>query len=794
VNRSTPSPELLAPAGGFDAACAAFQYGADAVYAGLPRFSARAEADNLTPETLKRLAAYARSFSPAKRIYITLNTLLRDDELADTLEGLDAIAALGLDGVIIQDLGLARLIARHFPSIPRHASTQLAVHNIAGARALAELGFTRVVTARELTLDEAAEISRASGLEVEIFVHGALCYSYSGLCLYSALTAERSGNRGRCAYGCREPFTDETGVAGYPFSMRDLALAEHIRAVTDRSIASLKIEGRMKSPLYVACVTRYYRCLLDNTLTPETARQMKQDLQTIFSRPWTPLYALDADADETSIIDPVSIGHRGAPIGRIDTVSRDRDGARWLRFTADRPLERFDGLQIDLPDGGRPFGFSAADLRHAGSHHSVFTLPAGTPAEVRLPDESLPQLPPGAQLYCSSSQAVKRAYAFETPREALCLFTRPADVTVTLAPDGLHARAIDPATGDEAEASLAATLTPARQPEQTREAVCKAFARAGDGGWRADQPVIIDPDHLYAPPSRLNELRRTVFDALETFRAARQTTTCTAVRDSLKPSADDAPSPPAPPCLSLKIRLADALSQSFAAVRGICDEAVLLLPHEVTREDIHQLTSWVGDTSRAAIRLALPQLARAADEDRLRQSIARLADTGWPAWECADLAGALLLRETGKTLDLTGDWSCYALNRQAALAWREQGIRAVVVSPEFMVRPPNPVHPTDEAAQPIALLFQHAPLFISQTRPCMPGTANTDERHLTDRRGRALIVHPVNGCWITVAEKPWQSPFTRRELLAAGCPRARIDLSLTPPSLLPRALQSQFTD
>ena len=217
------APELLAPAGSFEAACAALQYGADAVYLGLPRHSARAEAVNLDAGALQRIVHHAHGLSPRRAVHLTLNTLIRDDELASVLDSLETAAAAEVDALIIQDLAVYRLAKRYAPHLPLHASTQMAVHDADGARALAELGFARVVLARELSLDEIAAIARQAPIAVEVFVHGALCYAFSGLCLFSALQAGRSGNRGQCAFCCRERFTAPDGTAAFPFSMRDLA-------------------------------------------------------------------------------------------------------------------------------------------------------------------------------------------------------------------------------------------------------------------------------------------------------------------------------------------------------------------------------------------------------------------------------------------------------------------------------------------------------------------------------------------------------------------------------------------
>ena len=198
--------ELLAPAGESRAAYAAFAFDADAVYTGLPQFSARAEAVNISAEELEHITVYAHSLPKPRRVYVTLNTLIRQNEIRDLLRTLALCSDCGVDAVIVQDAGVARLARQHFPNLRLHASTQLAIHNLEGVRAAIDLGFKRITLARELTLDEIRSIARHTDAEIEVFLHGALCYSYSGLCLYSALLRGRSGNRGACAYPCRDIF------------------------------------------------------------------------------------------------------------------------------------------------------------------------------------------------------------------------------------------------------------------------------------------------------------------------------------------------------------------------------------------------------------------------------------------------------------------------------------------------------------------------------------------------------------------------------------------------------------
>src|SRR5262249_17412254 len=221
--------------------------------------SARAEAENFTPAELSEITAYAHSLSPRRRVFVTINTLIRQDELPELLDTLGELTAAGVDAVIVQDLGVLHAIRRWFPKLELHASTQMAVHNQAGVVALKGLGFSRVVLARELTAEEVAAITgESSGVETEGFVHGALCYAYSGRCVLSAQTLGRSGNRGKCSYSCRDSF-EVTGAPmtlrdgspvrrdpreGFPFSMKDLALPDHLPSLRSAGVACFKIEGR----------------------------------------------------------------------------------------------------------------------------------------------------------------------------------------------------------------------------------------------------------------------------------------------------------------------------------------------------------------------------------------------------------------------------------------------------------------------------------------------------------------------------------------------------------------------
>jgi len=267
--------ELLAPAGSPEALTAAVQNGADAVYLGVGDFNARRGARNFTVDDLADTAAYCHRFGV--KLYLTLNTLVGDREL----EALAAVArrasAAGVDAILVQDWGVLDVLRRVVPDVPLHASTQMTVHTLSGARESARLGVARVVLARELTRDEIREICAQSPVETEVFVHGALCMCYSGQCAMSAVIGRRSGNRGLCAQPCRLPYN-----GGHPLSLRDNCLADYVPELTDMGVSCLKLEGRMKRPEYVAAVTGIYARLLREHRRPTD--EEKRRLALAFSR------------------------------------------------------------------------------------------------------------------------------------------------------------------------------------------------------------------------------------------------------------------------------------------------------------------------------------------------------------------------------------------------------------------------------------------------------------------------------------------------------------------------------
>ena len=271
--------ELLAPAGSMEALYAAVQNGANAVYLGCGTFNARQSAKNFTPQSLAEAIKYCHIRGVA--VHLTLNTLVSDREIDECAELIRHAAASGVDAFIVQDLGVVHMCRRIAPNVPIHGSTQMTIHSLSGVLLCAAMGLRRVVLSRELTREEIRTICRNSPIEIEVFAHGALCMSYSGQCYLSSAIGGRSGNRGRCAQPCRQCYGYSRRENRYPLSLKDNCLVSYLQELDQMGVASIKLEGRMKRPEYVAAVTDVYRKALD---TGNVSKPMMDALLTAFNR------------------------------------------------------------------------------------------------------------------------------------------------------------------------------------------------------------------------------------------------------------------------------------------------------------------------------------------------------------------------------------------------------------------------------------------------------------------------------------------------------------------------------
>lgn len=333
--------ELLAPAGEPDALYGAFAAGADAVYLGAARFSARAYAKNFSTQELTAALDHAHIFG--KKIYLACNTLMRSSEFDELFELMDPLYEHALDGAIVQDIGLLSLLKKRYPLLPLHGSTQMSVNSVSGALWLKEQGVCRLVPGRELSLSEIKEIKQA-GIELECFVHGAMCYSYSGKCLLSSMAGGRSGNRGRCAGPCRQPYYYNKKDKAYYLSMKDMMALNSLPELIEAGVDSFKIEGRMKAPEYAAGVSAVYRKYIDLYLSGKPYKVDKKDLKMLEE-----LY-MRSERQEGYLHK-----HNGADMISLDNpayskVSEERKAAIRAAYI-DKPLKKPVSAQISIKAG-----------------------------------------------------------------------------------------------------------------------------------------------------------------------------------------------------------------------------------------------------------------------------------------------------------------------------------------------------------------------------------------------------------------------------------------------------------
>lgn len=703
--------ELLAPAGDIEAAYSAFYFGADAVYLGLRRFSARADAANFSPEELDEITAYAHSVG--KKVYVAVNTVAQESELPDVLETLSVCEACGVDAVIVQDWGIARLVRTTFPHLTLHGSTQMAVHNLAGALALKKMGFKRVVLARELSLSEIQKIQRVSGLEVEVFIHGALCYSYSGLCLFSSLTTGRSANRGKCVYSCRDTF-NVNGRQYHPFSMKDLALEKEVLKLSG---LSLKIEGRKKTALYVGAVTDYYRRILD---TGRIDAGLTDNLKQIFARPWTKLHFNGKNKD---VIEPDFVGHRGLPVGTVESVVRHR-----VTFRTNRPIARYDGIQIDVPGMEKPFGFSAEMMTVGGK--KVFEVAAGQSVTLELPPHH-PFIQRGCAVYLASSTRVKGAYPYEKPRPGAFKNRRQIDVDVFLAADKITACA------GEVIAEITGVFGAAQNPTKTEEALRRAFDKTGDTPFQLGALHIHNPDGLFVPASAANNLRRDLYARIPV--------------DKRRPVLPETPLLKRNATTPQRVVKTDDAALAKALPADLYDELIYVMTPGTTVAD---LTGLPVDK----IRLALPTIMR--PEEPYARTVQALWNAGFKRWEAGNPAGLSLIP---RGADITLDAQVPMLNTQAVQQALEAGCSRITFSVEDTED--NIRALAEKTTQTCLVLYQDAPLFLSanciRENACQDCPRGRLEIPLTNGKGSYTAVS--ENCLTTVlSNRPFCLPSRAR--------------------------------
>lgn len=652
--------ELLAPAGDIEAGYAALHYGADAVYLGLQKFSARATATNFDEDNLNQFTAYAHHLG--RKVYAAINTIVQESELDDLLKTLDICSKCKIDAVILQDLGVARIIKKTYPELELHASTQMAVHNKEGAIFLKSLGFSRVVVARELTLSEIKEIASIEGLETEAFIHGALCYSYSGLCQFSALEMARSANRGKCLYPCRACF-ERNGQNKHFFSMKDMALCEDVLKMP---VTSLKIEGRKKNALYVAAVTDYYRHILDGK-----GRDYKKEehIKQIFSRPWCKFHFNGKSKD---IIDRDFVGHRGLLIGKINRVSKFG-----IELKLNHTIGRFDGLQIDVKGNEKPFGFSVQVIKLNGKN--VFEGNVGDVVQIELP-KKYPNLEKGMNVYLASSTEVKGSYPYKKPKPQEFLNTQDVNVVVEVGASKVLAEC------DNYISTVDGVFEEAQNVSKVEEAFKQAFEKTGGTSFNLKSIKVNNPQNLFVPVSKINELRRLLYTKIEPVYK-----TGTLPEIKIKDNND----------FQGWIIKVDNLAYLQELDLSEFKEIVYLLNPKTKVSELKNLP-------KNKVRIALPEVCR--NPRVFEPVINSLIQSGYKKWEVGNYWGFATLPIDKVDISLSS--SVYMLNSQAILHAQEFGVNRVCFAIEDTLDNIK-VLSKKAAVNSCFIVYQDAPLFIS---------------------------------------------------------------------------------
>lgn len=627
--------ENLAPAGNWDALRSAVAAGADAVYLGYAAYSARAGAGNFDEQQLRDAVRFAHLHHV--RVHVTVNTLIKDGEMAGVVDVLRLLSEIRVDAVLVQDLGVLRMARRCFPDLPIHASTQMAIHNATGVRFCRNQGMTRAVLARECS---AAEIALAAkeGIEIEVFGHGAQCVAVSGECLFSSVVGGRSGNRGRCAQPCRLLYTYRGKTAAW-LSPRDVCMRDDLPELNKAGVASIKLEGRLKRPEYVATIANSYRNAIDamdNGHFRKADEAEMTGLRQIFSRGgFMRGYAMGAE--DAGVIDPARVSHGGVKIGRVEFAA-----GNMARVRLERSLDDGDGLQIRTAQGD-------AELIYAG-HDTE----AGQIAVVRLRPDIRTKA--GDEVYrLTSEKQLQWARSLAIP-------AIPADMALIAYPGKLLALTMT--DGESSVTVTGDTVAPAQSRAMSEEDARRSLGKLSDTPFSL-WALTVQTAGAFVPVSALNQLRREACQQLAEARIAAFTR-----KAGREEPADDLIYPDTPDAPSMAIV---RTREQADAMQGAAD--LLVWYPEDFRADA--LESGLRDMPDG-VWLQLPTVCEEKTLDLLCDFVQRNA---------GKLGGIVLgsVGQLGRTwnVPMGAGSGIPVMNRRAAQFLLEQGCRFVTASSEL---------------------------------------------------------------------------------------------------------------
>lgn len=762
IRLQTAAPEVLAPCGSLEAFFAAMESGADAVYAGLREFSARARAKNFTLGQLAKMLAYAHQ--RGRKIYITLNTLVKEQELPQLVETLAELARLRVDGVIVQDMAVARLVHNFFPSIPLHASTQMTIHNLPGAKLLEEYGFERVVLARELQLADIASIASQTSAELEIFVHGALCFCVSGQCHFSSLLGGHSGNRGRCAQPCRRLYSHR-GKEGYFFSPNDLSALELIPELAAAGVTSLKIEGRMKSADYVAKVVKAYRLMVDGDAATrkETLKAAKELLKDSFGR--TPTKGFLASSNPVDIANPWLRGGTGRFSGE---VKQARQGQ--ISFETRDGLQVGDRLRLQPKSDQAGQAWTLRELYV--NRKKVHECKAGTLVEVACPFEARPGdalfKVGAADAFGMSDEAANRKLQAAGPDrvavrlELACRQEEAGWILVVAARIGAAAFSYEFPLGSP---------EPARNSDMTGVLQAR-FSETGETPFRLESLQAPDFPAFFIPPARLKEIRRELYQRLEQEGSAEERKRIAAAKtaalleigsrtkgDTARAQGEE---------LILQV-------DSPSEVRWALSQGARQVVVPLHRAAIHELPRYLSRLKGDADQLVwqLPFMLVDQDLSLMVEALDALYQAGFRCFEVTN-PGQLKLLQRYAGLQLSSGYRLFTLNSQALEFWQEQGVQRATL---YIEDDRENLADLLQLSQPLTVLV-YSPVEVMATRVRIKEISSGAP--LTSDRGEGYRIRGRDGFTHISATTPFSLLGRLAELRRMGCRSFMLDLSETP--------------
>ncbi|MHC4269206.1 MAG: peptidase U32 family protein [Planctomycetota bacterium] len=761
---------------------AAVENGADAVYFGLEDFSARASAQNFSLDEASKAIAYAHK--KAIKVYIALNTLLKTFELEKVVDILMALEEMRPDSIILQDLGLLYLIQSKFPGFNLHASTQMSIHNLAGVKQLERFGIKRVVLARELSITEIKHISSNISIEIEVFIHGALCYSYSGLCFFSSMIGGRSGNRGRCAQPCRMYYHFQPDGGGYLFSMKDLLTLSEISDLVAAGVSSLKIEGRMKSPEYVAVVTNTYRKAIDGELFDQ--EEAVNRIKTVFSRETTSAYLMEknnmktgksydiSSAKSAGIVNPLYPANMGLYAG---VVIESEDDHIVLRAAAGIGVR--DLLQV-FEDGS-----VQKSLLHVKNikvnDKRVFSVAAGDVASISA-ERKIKQ---GAKVYVVSSQMTKETFARRVPKK-LMPAKIPVDLNVRIKSGYFAVRGV--VMGFTFDKVYRLNFEKGIKRIINKGDVKVSFSRLGETPFELATINTDISDGLFVPLGVLNNLRRAYFKDLSTAWRRERVLRGDNIKKWLKvrsvlnrEKSTHNSTTEEKTRLSLKIDRLDYLDNILT--EKIYKLYIVLSGKIITylqkNEDI--LDKLLKEKDKVV--LSLPFIMRDIGNgieryDYLRNMVHSLIARGFRQFQISNLWAMALF--DGEDVQLYADFTLYSLNPLSMIKLSALGFNRYTLSPEDDRENLQTLFSNDTDL----IIYQDIPLFTSEA--CVwanmkgecPGISRCDFKQvaLTNEHGDRFMAINDECRTVVMGEKPFSIVHLVPSLLEAGHKDYRIDL------------------